>query len=131
MPNLRRLAALVILPMMLAFVSNARADAGGRGGSGIEGRLTVEQIEVNVIRSVPPEVFVRVHGVVLNGCTVLGTVAQHKIDHKVTVTIPTETRDRTCTMMARLIDKTIRLEGDFAPGFYTLDINGVVEQFKV
>jgi len=69
--------------------------------------------------------------VMLNGCTVLGTVVQYKTGHKVTVMIPTETRDRVCTMKARLIDETIKLEGNFAPGFYTLDINGVVEQFKV
>jgi hypothetical protein len=128
--NLRQLTALVILPTMLALLSNALANAGGKSDAGAEGRLNVQRIEIKVVRSVPPEVFVRVHGVVLNGCTVLGKVVQHQTGHMVTVTIPTQTRDRVCTMMARLIDETIRLEGDFAPGFYTLDVNGVVERFK-
>jgi len=125
--NLRRLAALVIVLTMLVFVSNARAN----GGNGTEGQLTVQRIEVNVVRSVPPKVFVRIHGVVLNGCTDVGAAAQHKSGQTVIVTIPTHTRDRVCTMMARLVDETIRLEGDFVPGSYTLNVNGVIEHFHV
>jgi hypothetical protein len=131
MPNLCRLAALVILPMMLAFVSNARVDAGGSDGSYMEGRLTIQRIEVNVVRSVPPKVFVRIHGVVLNGCTDVGAAKQHRNDHIITVTIPTYARYRVCTMVARLIDETVRLEGNFAAGVYTVNVNGVAEQFRV
>jgi hypothetical protein len=124
------LTMLMLLSTILALGSNACADA-GRSGGDIEGRLTVQRVEINVVRSIPPEIFVRVHGVVLNGCTDVGAVTQHKTGHIVTLTIPTHSRDRVCTMMARLIDKTIRLKGDFAPGFYTLNVNGVVEQFWV
>jgi hypothetical protein len=120
-----------MLSTILVLGSNALADAGGRSGSQMEGQLTIQRIEVNVIRSVPPKVFVRVHGVVLNGCTDVGAAKQHRNGHIITVTIPTYTRNRVCTMMARLIDETVRLEGDFAVGVYTVNVNGVVEQFKV
>ena len=125
------LVTVMLLSTVLPLTANACADAGRKGADDSEGRLTIQRIEVNVVRSVPPKVFARVHGVVLNGCTVLGTVMQHKTGHTFNVTIPTHTRSAVCTMMARLIDETIRLEGDFAPGLYTLNVNGTVEQFKV
>src|SRR5215469_8411885 len=93
------LTTLMLLSTILAFGSNVSADAARRDGGGIEGQLTIQRIEVNVVRSVPPKVFVRVHGVVLNGCTDVGASAQDKSGHTVTVTIPTHTRDRVCTMM--------------------------------
>lgn len=97
----------------------------------MEGRLSIQWIEVKVVRSVPTKVFVHVHGVVLNGCTDVGAAKQHRNGHIITVTIPTYTRHRVCTMIARLVDETIRLEGDFAAGYYTVNINGVVEHFQV
>ncbi len=131
--NMRQLVlgTFMLLSTILPLGANACADTGRKGGGDVEGRLTVQRIEVKVVRSVPPQVFARVHGVVLNGCTVFGAVAQHKNGYAVTLTIPTHVRSRVCTMMARLIDETIRLDGDFAPGLYTLEVDGVVEQFKV
>ena len=125
------LSTLMFLSAISPLGSNACADAGRTGSSDTEGLLTVQRIEVNVVRSVPSGVFVRVHGVVLNGCTVLGTVAQHRTGHTITVTIPTHAQHHICTMMARLIDETIRLNGDFTSGSYTVNVNGVVAQFKV
>jgi hypothetical protein len=125
------IGTVMLLSTVLPLAANACADAGRKGGGDLEGRLTIQQIEVNVVRSVPPKVLARVHGVMLNGCTVLDAAVQHKTGHTVTVTIPTHTRHAVCTMMAHLIDETIRLEGNFAPGLYTLNVNGTIEQFKV
>ena len=131
--NMRQLilGTFILLSTVLPLGANACADAGRKGGGDVEGQLTVQRVEVNVIRSVPPQVFAYVHGVVLNGCTVLGAVAQHRTGHTVALTIPIHARYPVCTMMARLIDETIQLAGDFSPGLYTLDVNGVVEQFRV
>ena len=121
----------LMLSTILALGSSTLADPAGSGGSYIEGRLNIQRIEVKVVRSIPPKVFVRVHGVVLNGCTDVGVAKQHRNGHTITITIPTYARNRVCTMVARLIDETIRLEGDFGPGSYTLNVNDVAEQFKV
>jgi hypothetical protein len=101
------------------------------GGQSTEGRLAVQRVEVRVERSTPCRVFVRVHGVVLNGCTHLDPIEQHRQGREVTVTIPTHTTAEVCTMMARLVDETIRLEGQFTRGSYTVNVNGVIEKFRI
>ena len=129
--NLRRIVlAALVLWSTTAFGPN-RIGAAGKGSGDIEGRLTIRRLEISVTRSVPPEVFVRIHGVVLNGCTDVGAVQQHRNGRTITVTIPTYSRNRTCTMVARLIDETIQLEGDFTSGSYVLDVDGVVKEFHV
>ena len=120
----------LLLLMIFTLGWNACA-AGGQSGVGErEGRLTVDRIQVNVVRSVPPKVFVRVQGNML-ACAQLGAVEQQRKGQTVAVTILTHTPRTLCTMMARLIDETIRLEGDFGPGSYTLEVNGVVKKFTV
>jgi hypothetical protein len=125
------ITSLMLLATVLALGSNSSADTGEKGDKSMEGRLDVQRIEVKVVRAVHPQVFVRVHGVVLNGCTDIGEVEQHKNGNIVSVTIPTFTRHSVCTMMARLIDETIRLDGDFGPGSYTVNVNDVVQRFRV
>jgi len=131
--------ALTTLSIMVALACSsgkALEDGGGTAGAGTEGMLTVQRIEVQVVRSgapsTPPEIFVHVHGVLLDGCTFLGAVEQHRDGQMITVTISTRhTKAEVCTMIAQLVDKTIRLEGAFAPGSYTVNVNGVVEKFSV
>jgi hypothetical protein len=94
-------------------------------------QLTIQHVEVDVVRSVPTKIFVHIHGVILNGCTELGEIVQHRDDHTIMVKIPTIVHQQICTMMARLIDNTIQLNGDFAPGDYEVDVNGTVKQFRV
>jgi hypothetical protein len=120
---------LILFSTLLTLIAFAFADAPQKAAD--EGQLTIQQIEVDVIRSVPPKIFARVHGVTLNGCTDLGEIVQHRANHTIMVKIPTIVHQQVCTMMARLIDKTIQLQGDFAPGVYTIDVNGIVQQFKV
>ena len=101
------------------------------GGENTEGKLAVQQIEVQVVRSTPLQVFLRVHGIILNGCTYLGTIEQHRHARLVTVTIPTHTTGEVCTGIARLVDEKIRLKGAFPPGAYSVNVNGVVEHFRI
>jgi hypothetical protein len=125
------ITSLLLLATVLVLGANPSADMGGKGDKSMEGRLDVQRIEVKVVRSVHPQVFVRVHGVVLDGCTDVGEIEQHKNGNIILVTIPTYTRHRVCTMMARLIDETIQLDGDFGPGSYTVNVNDVVRRFRV
>jgi ribosome-interacting GTPase 1 len=105
---------------------------GGTANAGREGMLSVDRIEVQIVRSDLPQVFARVHGVLTDGCTSLGAISQRRNAQVITVTISTRHSDaEMCTMLARLVDETIRLEGTFAPGSYTVDVNGVVQKFRV
>jgi len=94
-------------------------------------QLTIQSVVVDVIRSAPTRIFVHIHGVVLNGCTDIGEIVQHRDDHTIMVKIPTIVHQQICTMMARLIDKTIQLNGDFPSGVYKVDVNGTIRQFRV
>jgi hypothetical protein len=114
---------------ILSIILTLRAIAISGGNS--EAKLQVQKVEVQVVRSTPLQVFVRVHGVVLNGCTYPGTVEQHHEAGMVTVTIPTYTTAKVCTGIARLVDEKIRLSGTFPPGSYSVNVNGVVEHFQI
>jgi hypothetical protein len=123
---------------MLAVLSTLALGSGEVLGAGrtiagsTEGALSVQRIEVHVVRSTPPRVFVRVHGVLLNGCTTVGTIQQRRDAQVITVTIPTHTTAEVCTMMARLVDEKVRLEGEFTSGsVYTVNVNGVIENFSL
>jgi hypothetical protein len=116
---------------ILTLGSNARADSASKASADTGEPLAVQRLEVNVVRSVPPQVSVRVHGVVLNGCTVVDAAAQHRDGRVIKVTILTHSLHRVCTMVARLVDETIQLKGDFAPGAYTLEVNGQVAAFQI
>jgi hypothetical protein len=119
---------LLVLSTMFAL---AQGRAYGAGGSGTNGMLTVQRIEVQVVRSAPPQAFVHVHGVVLNGCTTVGAIEQHRDDKAITVTISTHTTGEVCTMIAQLVDEKVRLEGEFTTGSYTVNVNGVVVHFTI
>lgn len=117
--------------MMLAVRSLGSGAGSGNTGDYAQGQLAVRGIDVRVVRTTPVKVFVDVHGVLLNGCTYLGTVEQHRDTHVITVTLSTYSTREVCTMVAQLVDKTIRLDGEFASGSYTVKVNGVVRDFCV
>jgi hypothetical protein len=122
----------VSIMLALACTGGKAFEDGGTAGESAQGVLSVQRIEVRVVRSTPPQIFVHVHGVLLDGCTFLGTVEQHRVGQLVTVTISTRrTKAEVCTMIAKLVDETIRLEDAFTPGSYAVNVNGVVANFSV
>ena len=123
---------LAILSAMLAFGPCEALGDGGTAGAGKVGLLTVQRIEVQVVRSTPLQVFVLVHGFLLNGCSTVGTIEQHRDGQLITVTIPIHIAAEVCTMIAQLVDEKIRLEGEFKPGvLYTVNVNGLVKNFSI
>lgn len=98
-----------------------------------DGSLQIDRVEVQVVRTAqPPQVLVRVKGLLLDGCTSLGAVSQRRDGNTVTVTISTKHSGATvCTQVAQLLDETIRLEGPFSPGEYVVRVNGVARRFSV
>ena len=98
----------------------------------LEGLPQVDRVEVQILPSRPTQVRVRVQGVLLDGCTSLGSVSQEREGNEVTVTIKTvHTRASICTQVAQLVDTTVRLEGAFPPGPYLVRVNGVEKRFRV
>jgi hypothetical protein len=94
--------------------------------------LQVDRIDVQVLRSAPAQVQVRVQGMLLDGCTSLGPVSQRRQGSAVTVTIATvNTGASVCTQVAQLVDTLVRLEGSFPSGAYRVRVNGVEKTFRV
>ena len=82
--------------------------------------------------SAPARVVVAVDGVVGDSCNTLKGVKQERKGNTVTVTITAERKlGGVCQELAQLYQETIRLEGDFPPGEYTVNVNGVKEEFTV
>ena len=132
--RLSRFCALAVLLTVLwpACVRAKASGGGGAVGRDTQATLSVQRIEVQVTASVPPQVFVRVHGILLDGCTFLDAVEQHRVGHLITVTVATRhTNAEKCTMIAKLVEETIRLQGAFPPGSYTVNVNGTVEKFSL
>jgi hypothetical protein len=119
-----RWLALVIILLLSA--------CGTTAGGASTGRMQVDQVDVQIAESFPPQVFVRVQGVLGDGCTTLGAISQQRTGNTIEVTIATNhSGAEVCTMIAQLVDKTIKLEGDFPAGEYVVRVNGVEQQFRI
>ena len=126
-----RIIVLSVLSAMLALAPcRALGDSGG-GSAGKEGMLAVQRTEVKVVHAVPVQVSVVVHGVLLNGCSEVSAIKQSRVDHAITVAIAIHTTAEVCTMMARLVEEKVPLEGEFKPGLYTVNVNGTLKKFRV
>jgi hypothetical protein len=105
---------------------------GTAAGTGTTGRMQVDSVDVQIAESFPPQVFVRFQGVLGDGCTTLGEMSQRRKGNTIDVTVATNhSGAEVCTAIAQLVDKTIKLEGDFPPGEYIVRVNGVERQFRI
>ena len=93
--------------------------------------IQIDRVDVLILESSPPQVTVRVEGVLGDGCATLHSVGQVRSGNTVTVTILRERpRKAICTQIAKLYDEVIRLEGQFPPGDYLLRVNSVEKTFS-
>ncbi len=94
--------------------------------------IQVDSVSVSVSGSPPVQVLAHVTGVVGDGCATLLPIEQRRAGAEVTVEIRRQRpRAAVCTQIARLFDETIRLEGEFPPGSYSLQVNTVKRSFVV
>ena len=94
--------------------------------------IQIDQVEVRVAESFPVQVFVHVTGVIGDGCSSVLPAEQKREGNTVTVTINRQRpAEAMCTMIAKIYDENIRLDGDFPPGEYTLKMNTVTQTFTV
>lgn len=94
--------------------------------------IQIDQVDVRIMESFPVQVAAHITGVVGDGCSSLHGVTQAREDNTITLTIERRRElAEACTMIAQLYDETIRLEGEFPTGDYTLIVNGVEKHFHV
>jgi hypothetical protein len=126
----------IVIALMLVLsacgTGGGTAPGGTAPGGTQDGLLQVDNVEVQVAESAPPQVSARVQGTLGNGCYSLGQITQQRNGNTIEVTITTKhSGAEVCTMIAQMVDETIRLEGDFPSGEYTVRANGVEKTFMV
>ncbi len=94
-------------------------------------RAPIESVEVEVAGTIP---FVTVHveGGLPDGCTTLHETKAMRTEDTIVIIITTERpRDAICTEIYTFFEKDLNLGKDFAPGTYTVDVNGVTDTFEI
>jgi hypothetical protein len=92
----------------------------------------ISSVEVELRESSPVQVVANIKGELGDGCMSLGEITQRREGNLIEISVPAvHSGAEVCTMQLQLIDESIQLEGPFAPGDYTLSVNGVETQFSV
>lgn len=124
--GLVRLAAAGLTALVAACGNPAAPD-----GPVVVEPIQVDSVSVEVSGS-PALVFAHVTGVVGDGCARLLPLTQGRAGAAIHVEIQRQRPSgAVCTQIAQLYDETIRLEGDFPPGGYSLRVNTVTRVFTV
>ncbi len=87
----------------------------------------IQQVDAMQLESFPAQISLHVTGYQPDGCTYPVMVDQSREGNTVTVRIYRELPpDILCTMQLVPYDETIKLDGSFEPGEYTIDVNGTI-----
>jgi inhibitor of cysteine peptidase len=93
--------------------------------------IQVEDVDVLILESFPPQAVAHVRGVLGDGCSEFHSLEQVRSGSTITVTILRERpRDAICIQIAKLYEDRIPLEGQYPPGQYVLHVNDVVTRFR-
>jgi hypothetical protein len=111
--------------------------AAGRGGPAAPGRQTIaapiDQIDVVIRESAPPQVALKVRAGLPSGCAERDSHSLTRSGDTFTVTVlnTMPTGDPICTMIYGTYDLTIELGSDFRiGGTYTVQVNDKTTTFK-
>ncbi len=84
----------------------------------------IHSVEVNVLESAPPQISLEVAGEHPDGCDYPVLVEQARQDQTINIEVYREVpADIFCPMILRPYQGQIQLEGSFAPGRYTINVN--------
>lgn len=119
-------------------LAGAIALASARGGPGpAPGRVTVpapiEEVDVVIRESAPPQVTVKVKAGLPNGCAQRGSHSVSRSGDTFTVTVLNSMPrgDQACTMIYGTYDLSVDLAGEFRPGVtYTVQVNDKTTTFR-
>ena len=122
--------AAIGLGAVLAAACTSRSNPTGADDLLVE-PIQVENVDVRVLESFPPQAVANIQGVLGDGCSEFHSLRQERSGNTVTVTILRQRpRDAICIQIAKLYEENIRLEGQYPPGRYVLRVNGVVTRFR-
>jgi inhibitor of cysteine peptidase len=128
---------LVALLLMMLFGGSGDRDAppsDGRSDDGntYESLTVIESVEVLVLESYPYQLNLVVAGYQPDGCIFPVNVEQRREGSRVYLKIyRVMPIDVMCTMQLVPYNATIRLEGGFENGQYTIDVNGTVVEVQL
>jgi hypothetical protein len=92
----------------------------------------IDTVEALLLESFPVQISLKVTGYQPDGCDVPVQVTQVRDGNNVKVEIFRELpADAICTMIIKSYENSIKLDGGFEPGTYTIDVNGTVITVKI
>jgi inhibitor of cysteine peptidase len=92
----------------------------------------IEEVEAEVAGGPYPFVTVHVKGGLSDACTTLHETKAMRTASTIVISITTERpRDAICTEIYTYFEKDLNLGKDFAPGTYTVEVNGVSDTFVI
>ncbi len=123
---------LRLLTLLFALVALAACGGQATTPSPSTQPAHITAVNVELLESSPVQVVAHIQGELGNGCMSLGSITQRREGSVVEVTVPAiHSGAEACTMQLQLIDQRVQLEGPFAPGDYTVRVNGVEAAFSV
>ena len=94
--------------------------------------IEIQSVEVNVGTTRPAVVTVGVTGSLGSGCDFLHAIEQSREGNTVAIQVKRSRYTQgPCTLIHKEFQQELGLAGGFAPGDYTLRVNGVVKAFTV
>lgn len=94
--------------------------------------IQIDSVDVALLESFPVRAMAHVTGVVGDGCSELLPIEQIRDGNELVISIRRRRPvDAVCIQLAKLFDRSISLDGSFAPGDYTLRVNDVSVVFHV
>ena len=96
-------------------------------------RLPINEISLQITKSIPPSINIRVQGYLADSCTLFHQIKQQRKKNLVTVEIITRrARDAVCVEVITEISKSIQLKGNFSIGQdYILAVNDKEKRFDL
>ena len=98
---------------------------------GAPATLQVDDVVVLIAESYPAQVFVRVKGSLPDSCSAVDRITQSRDGNAVTVTIAIERTAGSCGPVAQPLDLSVRLNGGFESGRYTVVVSGIERTFRI
>ncbi len=93
--------------------------------------LKIQSVDVLVAESAPPQISVKITGIIPDSCTKARDPETHRDGSTFTITIIGERpTGMACAQMVSLYEQTIQL-GTLDPGSYTVTVNGVRKDFQI
>ena len=114
-------------------ISNLMKLESDENGTWLIGKLPINEISLQITKSIPALVNVTVKGYLSDSCTELYQIKQSREENLVTVEITTRRpKDAFCAQVITEITESIRLEGNFPIGQnYKLIVNGAENRFDL